>query len=171
MKNGLWLRALSAWKSSCKRLTDIVNGRKSRNKILIRQGELAVERLKFWLEDSESTEKFFGGSSKSSIRIIKVRDFTDALCFFLRLCDQRLLKLSVKKDSLHVHFQLPANRGTVEFSDSNSCPQTPNLLAVVLLDIPEITLREIRFVRADMWQRDGKYFYKKFNYENNQDKR
>ncbi|RHJ91309.1 hypothetical protein DW095_09940 [Bacteroides sp. AM07-16] len=91
------------------------------------------------------------GKAKSrkhpEIRIIKVRNFTEAYQLFLRLCDQRSLRIRHAAGYIYYDQIFPNEKGSIEFSDkvTNKGKETIAILKVNLPDM-KIPFFEIRFI-------------------------
>lgn len=84
----------------------------------------------------------------SDIRCIQVNSFSDAYCFFLRLCDQRQIKF--RQVAGYVHFELKHSDETVIFDLTDKIGGKPQgTLAVLKINKEEtdIPMTEIEFVQ------------------------
>lgn len=110
--------------------------------------ENCIRRIKYLLlNDGQAIGKAYS-STHPDIRIVSAKNFSDAYRFFIKLCDQRLLRYRQVRGHLFYKIELPDNIGNLELSDKIN-KKNDRIVAVIRTDITEITphVKEIRFMK------------------------
>lgn len=86
-------------------------------------------------------------SATIGVRVVRVKDFSDAHAYLLRICPQREIKEEKKSGNLYYSYILPEGKGQLVLTDKVT--EGKNEVAVLEVNIAELkdVIGQIRFIK------------------------